>query len=136
MKKQHVCSLRGQFYQWKWIMTFKKMSMGLRLGFSPSTGGGRVREVYNPPPQPPLRRRPHVNHAPLRVEGVYDQHGVDGVEWLKFPQLIFLKSLSISICKIVHVRNKHTVFSYGLHLNSDVIKKVQRSRFGIYLRLN
>ena len=40
MKIQRVCSLGGQFYQWKLLVTFKKLSRG-RRGW-----------VLTPPPPP------------------------------------------------------------------------------------
>ena len=36
------------------------------------------------------------------------------------PYSVFLKSLFISICKIVHVRNTHGAFSCGLHFCPDL----------------
>ena len=50
------------------------------------------------------------------------------------PAQFFLKLLSISICKIVHVRNTHIVFSCGLHFSSEFMYNI--SAFGIYHHLN
>ena len=55
MKRQRVCSLRGKFHRWKWILTLKKTEQG-------SARGDFI-------PRPPLRRQPHANHVPLTVEG-------------------------------------------------------------------
>ena len=61
---------------------FKKKSMGRHRGILST-----------------LRRRPHANHVLLKVEGVYDYHGVGGVGGggnppAPTPTKIFLKSLS------------------------------------------
>ena len=50
------------------------------------------------------------------------------------PYLVFLRLLSISIGKIVHVRNSYAVFSYGLCFSSEPIYNVHV--FGIYQGLN
>ena len=55
-----------------------------------------VVEFYPPPPSP----LPQANHVP----------NVEGVLPLTNPNSVFLMSLSISICNVVHKRN--TCFSY------------------------
>ena len=47
------------------------------------------------------------------------------------PCSLFLKSLSISIFKIVHVRNTRAAFSCGFHFSSEIMYNVPA--FGIYL---
>ena len=67
-------------------------------------------------------RRPHAKYVPLKVEGIYDQHRVGGVTSPPPSSPTpphFLKSLSIYIFKLVHVRNTRTVFSCSLHFSSD-----------------
>ena len=91
MKIQRVCSLRGQFYKWKWIVTLKKWG---------GVGEGGV-DFYP---------RVHDKH------GVIGDGG--GREPLAAPYSFF-KSLSISIGEIVHVINTHAAFSCGLYFSSD-----------------
>ena len=79
---------------------FKIIIKGLRGGSKLLVEGGSH--------EPSLQLPPHANHVPLKVEGVYDQHGVGGVKnaaveksrWtppLADPYWFFEISLSICI---------------------------------------
>ena len=89
----------------------------------------------------PYAADPMLIIYPLNLKGYMISMGsatYRGVRGIKFPLAdsysLFLKLQSISICKIVHVRNTHVVFSCCLHFSSDLKYNVRA--IGIYRRLN